>query len=199
MSGDFEPTFHLFNGRLSFRYPVDKKVSPGTQLACDVVITDNVGSGPFKVTIAITVQPAVEPAEPAEPKSPRAPKTPKVDAGPSRPDIKEMDRGPDDKPLIIEKIPDTERLQLILNTTSGQLEEAKRLRAKSEAPAVEFVFKYGLALTAMGLLDAAKKTDEWQSNESGCRDRIEESTQGIARVIVPLCLSLPKKIPKLKG
>ena len=32
------------------------------------------------------------------------------------------------------------------------------MRPKEEAAAVEFVFKYGLALTAMGLLDAVKKT-----------------------------------------
>ena len=199
ITGDFEPTLHLFNGRLSFRYAVNKSTSPGTQLVSEVVITDKMGSGPFKLTLGITVLPALEPVEPDEPRAPRPPKPPKVEAGPSRPDIKEMDEGPDAKPLRIEKIPNTERLQLILNTTSRQMADAKTMRPKSEEPAVEFVFKYGLALTAMGLLDAAKKSDEWQSDDSRCRQRIEESAKGIARVIVPLCLSLPKKIPKLKG
>ncbi len=37
------------------------------------------------------------------------------------------------------------------------LAEAKQLRPKTEEAAVEFVFKYGLALIAMGLLDSAKK------------------------------------------
>jgi hypothetical protein len=76
------------------------------------------------------------------------------------------------------------------------LSEAKSLRPAEEEVAVEFVFKYGLALIAMGLLDAVKKTPEWTSDEAGCRKRIEESATGIARVIVPLCLSLPKKLPK---
>jgi hypothetical protein len=190
---------HLFDGRLTFRYSVDKAITPGTQLKSYVLITDNVGSGPFMLSLAITVLPALEPAEPSEPKPQKSPKPPKVDAGPSRPDIKEMDRGPLEKPLIIEKVPHTERLQLILNTTSRQLTDAKHMRPKSEGPAVEFVFKYGLALTAMGLLDTAKKSEEWQSDEKECRERIEDSARGIARVIVPLCLSLPKKIPKLKG
>ena len=53
-------------------------------------------------------------------------------------------------------------------------------------------------LTAMGLLDAAKKTEDWKTDEAGCRQRIQETTIGIARVIVPLCLSLPKKLPKRK-
>jgi hypothetical protein len=44
---------------------------------------------------------------------------------------------------------------------------------------VEFVFKYGLALIAMGLLDAIKKTLEWTSDEAGCRKRIEDSAAGI--------------------
>jgi predicted NAD/FAD-binding protein len=48
----------------------------------------------------------------------------------------------------------------------------------------------------MGLLDAVKKTPDWQTDEGGCRDRIAQNTAGIARVIVPLCLSLPKKLPK---
>lgn len=198
-SGDFEPTWHLFDGRLTFRYPVDRATAPGTKLKSHVLITDDVGSGPFMLSLAITVRPPVEPAAPAESTRQRSPKPPKVDAGPSRPDIKEMARGPQEKPLIIEKIPNTERLQLILNTTSQQLTDARNMRPKSESPAVEFVFKYGLALTAMGLLDTAKKSEEWQIDEKACRERIEDSARGIARVIVPLCLSLPKKIPKLKG
>ena len=100
--------------------------------------------------------------------------------------------------LTIEKVPNTERLQLVLNKTSRLIEDAKKLRPKEEEAAVAFVFKYGLALTAKGLLDAAKKTELWKTDEAGCRERIEETAVGIARVIVPLCLSLPKKLPKQK-
>jgi hypothetical protein len=163
-----------------------------------VTITDNVGSGPFKLNISITVLPVREPAEPIEHK-PRPPRPPMVQAGPSRPDILELDRGPEVNPIEIEKVPNSERLQLVVNTTAKQMEDAKALRPKGEEPAVEFVFKYGLALTAMGLLDSAKRTPEWQADESACRDKIAESAKGVARVIVPLCLSLPKKIPKLKN
>jgi len=48
----------------------------------------------------------------------------------------------------------------------------------------------------MGLLDAIKKTPEWTADEAAARKRIEQSAAGVARVIVPLCLSLPKKLPK---
>ena len=48
----------------------------------------------------------------------------------------------------------------------------------------------------MGLLDAVKKTPEWTADEAACREHIQQSAAGIARVIVPLCLSLPKKLPK---
>ena len=109
-----------------------------------------------------------------------------------------MEKGPDEPPLTIEKIPNTERLELVLNTTSHLLEDAKQLRPKEEELAVAFVFKYGLALAAMGLLDAAKKTEEWLADEPSCRKQIENTAVGIARVIVPLCLSLPKKLPKPK-
>jgi hypothetical protein len=87
-------------------------------------------------------------------------------------------------------------LQLLVNVESHLLTEAKLLRSPEEAAAVEFVFKYGLALIAMGLLDSAKKTTEWSTNEVECRERISKSAAGVARVIVPLCLTLPKKLPK---
>jgi hypothetical protein len=195
--GAFEPTFHLFNGRLTFTCSLEKDLAIGTTVSTKATITDKQGSGPFVVTITATVVPAKEPKEPVE-KPTTPPKPPKVQAGPSRPDIKEVDKGPDEPPLTIERVPNTERLQLVLNTTSRLLEDAKKMRPKEEEAAVAFVFKYGLALTAMGLLDAAKKTEAWKDDEAGCRQRIQETTIGIARVIVPLCLSLPKKLPKQK-
>jgi len=194
--GDFEPTFHLFNGRLTFTCQLGKQISVGSKVATHASITDNKGNGPFNLTITATVAQQKEPKEPAEETS--TPLTPKVQAGPSRPNIKEADKGADEPPLTIEKIPNTERLQLVLNTTSSLLTAAKAMRPKEEGPAVAFVFKYGLALTVMGLLDAAKKTEAWKTDEEGCRKRIQETAVGIGRVIVPLCLSLPKKLPKPK-
>jgi hypothetical protein len=191
----FQPTFHLFNGRLTFTCHVDKSTPEGTVLKTDAVITDNTGRGPFNLTIIGNVVVPQEKDPPSD-KPPHAKPEPKVHAGPSRPDIIEVDWGPDDPPITIEKVPDTERLKLLVNKGSRLLSDAKVLRLPEEEAAVEFVFKYGLALTAMGLLDAAKKTPEWAKDDKLCRDRIQQSAAGIARVIVPLCLSLPKKLPK---
>jgi hypothetical protein len=195
-SGNFVPTFHLFNGRLTFTCSVAKKLPQGTKLSANVLITDNHGSGPFRLTLNVSVGPPKTPALPKPPKPP--PPSPTVHAGPSRPDITEVDKGPNEPPLTIERIPNTERLKLLLYTTSQLLIDAKNMRPKEEEPAVAFVFKYGLALAAMGLIDTAKKTEKWKTDEEGCRRRIEETAVGIARVIVPLCLSLPKKLPKHK-
>lgn len=190
----FQPTIHLFNGRLTVTCQVDKNVAEGTLLKTEAVITDNNGSGPFSLTINGHV---VAPRETTESEHEPKPKPdPKVQAGPSRPNITEVDHGPDAPPITLEKDPKTARLKLLLNKGSRLLSDAKSLRPDEEGVAVEFVFKYGLALIAMGLLDAMKKTPEWTSDEAGCRKRIEESAAGVARVIVPLCLSLPKKLPK---
>jgi hypothetical protein len=108
----------------------------------------------------------------------------------------EVDKGPDEPPLTIEKVPNSERMKLLINTGSRGLVEARSLRPPEEAAAVEFVFKYGLALIAMGLLDTATKTEDWKSDPDKIRDGISKSSEGIARVIVPLCLSLPSKLPK---
>jgi hypothetical protein len=189
--GAIEPTFHLFNGRLTFTFHADKKMVEDTTLITQIEIADNAGHGPFKLIVNAKIVPPREKTT-HEPKE----KNPKVDAAPSRPDIVEVNRGPDAPPITIEKVPDTNRLKLAVNKDSRLLVEAKQLRPKEEEHAVEFVFKYGLALIAMGLLDAAKKTPAWETNDEQCRKAIEVSAAGVGRVIVPLCLTLPKKLPK---
>jgi hypothetical protein len=119
-----------------------------------------------------------------------------TDAAHSRPDILDVHSGPDAPPITVEKVPATARLQLQVNIDSHLLTEARGMRPPEEAAAVDFVFKYGLALIAMGLLDSAKKTAEWTTDEVGVRERISASATGVGRVIVPLCLTLPKKLPK---
>lgn len=193
-SGDIIPSSRLFNGRYTLTFAPDKKHSVGDQLACQVVITDKKGSGPFNLDVLMTV---VEPVE-KEPSKPKLKIVPKAAAGPSRPDIQEVNFGPDAPPLSIEPVPQSTRLKLLLNVDSALLEQAKKMRPPEESAAVEFVFKYGLALTVMGLLDSAKKTEEWSTDQASCRKRIEVSAAAIARVIVPLCLSLSNKLPKSK-
>jgi len=194
-TGDIVPTGHLFNGRYTLTFAVDKNLQVGAKLNSQVTINDKRGSGPFKLDVQITV---AEPIE-KEPPKPRPPKPPKAFAAPSRPDIQEVKRGPDAPPLTIDKAPNSERLRLLLNVQSTLLAQAKDMRPAEEAVAVEFVFKYGLALAAMSLIDAAKKTPEWEADEAGCRERIQNTASGIARVIVPLCLSLPSKLPRKRA
>lgn len=189
--GQLEPTFHLFNGRLTFTYHAPKKAVVGTSLMTQIEITDDAGHGPFKLVVTATIVP---PREKAEPKPPKPPQT--AQESPSRPNVIEVTRGPDALPLTIEKEPNTNRLQLAINKDSKLLEQAKNLKKPEDVPAVEFVFKYGLALIAMGLLENIKQTTEWKTNEQQCRKNIEEHCAGVARVIVPLCLTLPQKLPK---
>jgi hypothetical protein len=191
-SGAIQPTFHLFNGRLTFTFTAGKTMAVGSEVTTTAVITDDVGHGPFKLTINLTV---VEPKPKQAHQPPDNP--PKVDSSPSRPDIQEILGLPDDPPIVISKIPGTQRLQLTINKGSQLLADAKALRPKEEETAVEFVFKYGLALICMGLIEAAKKTAAWTEEESVCRERIEDAAIGAGRVIVPLCLTLPRKFLKV--
>jgi hypothetical protein len=191
-----DPSYRLFNGRLTFTCRPDKRTPIGTLLATTITVTDKRGSGPFVLSISATIVAPREEREPSDRESRE--RQARVPAGPSQPDVIERDLGPSELPAKVEKDPTTKRLKIIINKTSKLLEEAKQLRSKEEEPAVSFVFKYGLALAVMGLLDSAKKTEEWQSDEAGCRERIETMAAGVARVIVPLCLSLPKNLPKSK-
>lgn len=190
-AGLLEPTFRLFDGRLTFTFHADKYKKPiGTVFDTAVTISD-AGHGPWNLSIKVKVGPArvKKINEPPKP-------DPKADDAPSRPDIVEVHHGPDAAPITLNKVPNTERLQLQVNVDSRLLTEAKLLRSPEESRAVEFVFKYGLALIAMGLLDSAKKTTEWSTSEVECRERISASAAGVGRVIVPLCLTLPKKLPR---
>ena len=189
-------SYRLFNGRLTFTCRADKNTPIGTLLTMLITITDKRGSGPFVLTINATVAALRQAREHTERKRPE--REPRVQAGPSQPDVTELDLGPDAQPVKVEKDPATDRLKIIINKTSKLLEEAKQMRSKAEEPAVSFVFKYGLALAVMGLLDRIKKTPDWETDEAECRERIQTMAEGIARVIVPLCLSLPKTLPKTK-
>lgn len=190
-AGYTAPTFHLFNGRLTFTFQGDKQIAEGAIFTTEVEISDSAGHGPFKLIVNGLV---VAPREKTTHEPPN--KDPKVDNAPSRPDIIEVLKGLDDPPITVERAPDTKRLQLAINKGSRFLIDAKQLRPAEEEAAVEFVFKYGMALIAMGLLDAIKKKPEWEADEVTCRQKVAESAVGVGRVIVPICLTLPKKLPK---
>lgn len=189
--GPLQPSFHLFNGKLTLAFRPDKSMTEGAIFTSTATITDPAGHGPFVLTIEATIVPPRAKTE----KQP--PKDQKVDMAPSRPDIIEIDGHPDDLPIRVDRDPKTTRLTITINTGSRVLSEAKQLRPPEEEPAVKFVFKYGLALVAMGLIEAAKKTPEWSTEEVTCRAGIDQSASAAGRVIVPLCLTLPKKLPKV--
>ena len=193
-SGDIVPSTRLFNGRYTLTYAIEKNLTVGETKTSKIQISDNTGSGPFELTVNITV---VQPVEKKK-KSPKVPPKPKARTGPSKLDISEVKNGEEANPLTIEPVPESERLKLLLNVDSNLLTHALELRPKEESAAVNFVFKYGLALTALSLVDHAKRSEDWKENQSKSREGIESTVAGIARVIVPLCLSLPKKLPKQK-
>src|SRR5690242_6117196 len=99
---------------------MDKNIAEGTILKTDALITDNTGSGPFTLTITGHVVAPPEKSEQGE-NPPTPTPAPKVQAGPSRPDVREVDRGPDEPPITIEKVPGTGRLELLVNKGSKLL------------------------------------------------------------------------------
>jgi hypothetical protein len=98
--GQLEPTFHLFNGRLTFTFHAPKKAVVGTALMTQIEISDDAGHGPFKLVVTATIVPSREKAEPKPPKEPQ-----QAQDSPSRPDVIEVNRGPEALPLTIEKVP----------------------------------------------------------------------------------------------
>ena len=89
-SGLMEPTFRLFNGRLTFTFHADKYKKPvGTVFDTTVAISD-AGHGPWKLSIKVKVAPPREKRENEPPKP-----NPKADEAHSRPDIIDVHNGPE--------------------------------------------------------------------------------------------------------
>lgn len=190
-SGDFKPSHRLYNGRLTFRCRLPKSAVVGTTLTSHISITDRKGSGPFTLKIRATVVPAAK--KPGG--KPSSPTVPKAKAGRSRPRIKELENDPTDQAITIER--DSKGLVIYVNKKAQALDDARLKRPAGEAPAIEFVFKFGLALLAMSMIDRAHGSSEWEDDEAGCREQIARTVSGFDRVIVSLCLNLPKKLPKV--
>ncbi|MBK7952315.1 MAG: hypothetical protein IPK00_27075 [Deltaproteobacteria bacterium] len=190
--GDFAPSHHLYNGRLTLACRPPATAVVGTQLATEATITDPKGSGPFTLMLAASV---VAPKHKKQP-DPREKKEKKSKRGPSRPRIRERDGDPTEPPIEINREPKTNLLEIIINRKAAALEHAKAKRPSAEEAAVEFVFKYGLALLAMSMIDRARETEKWDEDEPDCRKEIGQTVSDLSRVIVPLCLNLPQKLPK---
>ncbi len=189
---EFPTYFKRQNGLTTAQIELPKDDNTRVSFLTDVKNNYFARPGPFKLVVNATV---VEPREKTTREPPE--KNQQTQDSPSRPDVIEVNNGLDGPPLAIQKVPGTGRLQLAVNKESRFLEQAKLLRSKEEVRSVEFVFKYGLALIAMGLLETAKQTEAWKTDEELCRKNIEEHCAGVARVIVPLCLTLPQKLPKV--
>ena len=72
-----------------------------------------------------------------------------------------------------------------LQQEGRELHRGEGTEVRVEEAAVHFVFKFGL----LG-------TDEWKEDEPEARSRIGFRISELSKVIVPLCLNLPRKLPK---
>lgn len=191
-AGDLAPAYRLFNGRLTFTCRAPKAAGVGTELVTAATITDPKGSGPFQLVVnAKVVRPVTKKKRPTTDTKP-----PKGKSGPSRPEILEVDHDLTDPPITVERDPERDVLQILFNRKAASFTEAKLRRPAEEEPAVHFVFKYGLAFLAMAMIEDALGTDDWKEDEPDVRSRIGQRASALAKVIVPLCLDLPKKLPK---
>src|SRR6185437_6153797 len=123
-SGNLEPTFRLFNGRLTFTFRASKtKLPVGKVYDTSIIISDS-SHGPWKLSIKVTI---ALPRDKEEHEPPEA-RPPMTDAAPSRPNIIEVKHGPEAAPITVDKEPGSDRLQLAVNIESQMLVEAKALR-----------------------------------------------------------------------
>lgn len=191
--GDIAPAQRLYNGRMTLTFRAPKGAKAGEVKQSVVRITDPTDSGPFTLKTTATI---VEP----EAKKKRKPKgkghKAKEGKRPASPNIIPVEGDVTEPAISVNRTPKDE-LQILVNMKAEALNDAKMKRPPEESAAVEFVYKYGLALIVMAMVESEKDTSEWAEDEAGIRESIGDRVSGLARVIVPLCLTLPNKIPKV--
>ncbi|MCC6574621.1 MAG: hypothetical protein IT462_12630 [Planctomycetes bacterium] len=189
---------NLNKGRFAFTLKAPKEVEIGAQFNLHLRITDGKGSGPFELKVnGRIVEPVPVVAKPARPKKNGESRPDKNYATPSSPDVHDRDDlSPDDPPIKIVKKPESEVYVMFFNKKSALLENIAKTRPPEERKRVEFVFKWGLALVCMSLIDHKKQQGILDSQ--GVED-ISKASFAIGKVIVPICLTLPEKLPSLKG
>lgn len=183
----------LHNGRLQLSLRATGSATVGERYLVRVRISDAAGSGPFELSVRGEILPKNEPAT-SDRKVPRKPRRNTSNARASRLIVRDVtDREPSDPPLSIESAPDNGPLELHFNLNSSLLEDARNSQPRPERARVDFVFKYGLALATLAMVDHDHRAKTWDPAKSP--DRIHEAVRALARVVVPLCLTLPRKLP----
>lgn len=195
-------SIHLWEGRASLTLDLPERCTPGDLLNVSVSVTDLSRVEPFGSTFQIQVEPDAEPA-------PTGPPPPELGATFSGlPNIIEVRRDSwgawrfterSGLTLRVGTGADGEELDMAINLDNIYLRNERARRGKMDPEVLDYWFKYGMCLLAVGMLfeqrrqeSAIEEQSEDPAQETGQFDAIARASQGLAVTIIPVIAQLGK-------
>jgi len=197
-------SLHLWNGRASVRLVPPSSSSPGDRINARISVTDPSRSSPFDTTVVLELV-ADSPESGGEDHERHPPHGPVLSGLPHivevRRDQWNENTGFDGETSIRLKNAPDGSLDVLVNMDNSYL-RGEILRRKSTPPEVlNYSFKYGLLLLALGMLERARRATQ-ETSESTPKngepsapidlDKFSEPCDGLAITLIPVILNLGK-------
>ncbi|MGA8849577.1 MAG: hypothetical protein WB564_07140 [Dehalococcoidia bacterium] len=196
---------HLWNGKASVRFVPPVGSNPGDRYSIQIEVTDPSRVDPFRSQFTMMV----EPDAPPPPPHPDYPPKPKGSQLTGIPNIFPVTHdqwakyGFDETSALAIKRGEEQQLDFFINMDNIYLKNEIARRKSTEKTLIEYYFKYGLSLLALGILhikhDSIEKSEEETSEKEETewppqilKDEIAEICRGAAITIIPIIIQLGK-------
>jgi len=196
---------HLWNGKASVRFAPPVGANPGDHYSIQIEVSDLSRVDPFRSQFVMGVEPDAPPSPHGGPPNPPGSKLTGI------PNIEEVRRHEwvkhkfdENTALQIKRAAD-DQLDFFVNMDNIYLRNEIARRKNTEKSLIEYYFKYGLSLLALGMLHAKHESgnvlegsdeeipelaSDWPSQE--VRDEVASACRGAAVTLIPLIIQLGK-------
>ena len=196
---------HLWNGKATVRFAPPIGANPGDHYSIQVEVSDVSRVDPFRSQFAMEVEPDAEPSPSGGSRNPPGTQLTGI------PNIQEVQRDEwakykfDENTALEIKRASEDQLDFFVNMDNIHLKNEIARRKNIEKSLIDYYFKYGLSLLALGMLHAKResgnvleesdeeiheKSSEWPSQE--VRDEVASACRGAAVTLIPLIIQLGK-------
>lgn len=194
---------HLWNGKASLRFAPPVGANPGDRYTIQIEVTDPSRVSPFQAQFVMVIEADAAPyPSGGAPK----PKGSQLTGVPSVIEVRQAQwakHGFDETSALVIKRGEGEQLDFFVNVDNIYLRNEIMRRKSTEKTLIEYYFKYGLSLLALGILhirrESVGKVEEeaTEGEETGwppqaVKDEVAAACRGSAVTIVPIIIQLGK-------
>ena len=197
---------HLWNGSASARFVPPTGANPGDRYSIMIEVSDVSRVEPFASQFTMEIEPDAAPLPPGAPPHPPGSKLSGI------PNVYDVTRDQwaaeqfdENTALIVRRSGDEGQLDFYVNLDNIYLKNEIARRKTSEKSVMEYYFKYGLSLLALGILHVKRESGEKTESsdkENGdlasewppqaVREEVAAACRGAAVTLIPLIVQLGK-------